>query len=80
MENGNVTQFCCEEFAAEAIAHKAFVGGGVLYPEDIRSSGQVEQNSDGTWSVNGCCGGGCHVLSNLRYCPWCGTRTPNSAA
>lgn len=26
----------------------------------------------GLWNVNGCCGGGCYVLQDLAYCPWCG--------
>ena len=27
---------------------------------------------DGSWNVNGCCGGGCYVLSEIRFCPYCG--------
>jgi len=27
---------------------------------------------DGLLYVNGCCGGGCYVLTKLRYCPYCG--------
>lgn len=26
------------------------------------------------WNVGGCCGGGCYVLTELIYCPWCGVR------
>ena len=25
------------------------------------------------WHLNGCCGGGCYVLADIRYCPFCGT-------
>jgi len=25
-------------------------------------------------SVNGCCGGGCYVITDLLYCPWCGKK------
>lgn len=28
----------------------------------------------GVWSVNGCCGGGCFVLHDLKFCPFCGER------
>lgn len=34
--------------------------------------GQFEQADDGSWNVNGCCGGGCYVLSEIRFCPYCG--------
>jgi hypothetical protein len=27
---------------------------------------------DDRWYVNGCCGGGCFVLSDINYCPFCG--------
>lgn len=26
------------------------------------------------FNVNGCCGGGCYVLSDLEFCPFCGTK------
>ena len=32
----------------------------------------IEALDDGTWSVNGCCGGGCFVLNDIRFCPFCG--------
>lgn len=28
--------------------------------------------SAGGWHVNGCCGGGCYVLTDIKYCPFCG--------
>ena len=32
--------------------------------------------SDG-WCLNGCCGGGCYVLIDMKFCPFCGgTLTP----
>lgn len=24
------------------------------------------------WHLNGCCGGGCYVLENVKFCPFCG--------
>jgi hypothetical protein len=31
-------------------------------------------NEYGGLGVNGCCGGGCYVLTCLVYCPWCATK------
>ena len=28
----------------------------------------------GSVNVGGCCGGGCYVLMNLKYCPFCGKK------
>jgi len=68
------TKFCCDAFASQAKTHKAFLGGGFAYSPDHQPTGQIEPDSDGSWNVNGCCGGGCYVLTGLRYCPWCGER------
>ncbi len=24
------------------------------------------------WCLNGCCGGGCYVLTDVTHCPFCG--------
>jgi len=40
---------------------------------------QIEQSDDGTWAVNGCCGGGCYVLIDVRFCPFCGSAVPGGA-
>lgn len=32
---------------------------------------QIEFN-DGRWNMNGCCGGGCWVAVDLKFCPFCG--------
>lgn len=66
--------YCCEAFAKEATSHKPFVGGGFLYPPPDEPIFQIEQDDDGTWAVNGCCGSRCHVLSNIKFCPFCGTK------
>lgn len=43
--------------------------------DDMRTEiekGQIEKNNDGSWGVNGCCGGGCYVLYPICFCPFCG--------
>jgi hypothetical protein len=70
-------KFCCEAFVREVKDHSAFAGGGLMYPPEMRPIGQIEQDQDGTWNVNGCCGGGCCVLTKVRFCPFCGTALPS---
>jgi xanthine/CO dehydrogenase XdhC/CoxF family maturation factor len=31
-------------------------------------------HEDKQWNVPGCCGGGCNVLFDLKFCPFCGSR------
>lgn len=33
----------------------------------------------GDWHINGCCGGGCYVVSNMKFCPYCGTKVAKHA-
>lgn len=33
----------------------------------------IAVESDGEVAVPGCCGGGCNVLNNIKFCPFCGT-------
>lgn len=67
-------KFCCDEFAKETREVGAFAGGGWAYAGlTERPTGQIEQTSDGGWHVNGCCGGGCYVLSDIKFCPYCGS-------
>ena len=70
--------FCCKEFEKEAIKYKAPVGGGFLYPHP-NPDGQFEQDDDGTWNIYGCCGGGCYVVTGVKYCPFCGSRVDNKS-
>lgn len=64
-------EICCERFAKEAEL-KPMAGGGFNYPEEMRGT-QIEfDKKTGKWNVSGCCGGGCYVLTDLVYCPWCG--------
>lgn len=68
---------CCEELKKQTQSHAAFSGGGFLYPLGEQPTGQIERNpEDGSWNVNGCCGGGCYVLENIQFCPYCGTKLP----
>jgi len=49
-------EYCCDRFN-----------------EIIRDSGGFEMyEKDKEVHVGGCCGGGCFVLSDLKYCPFCG--------
>lgn len=64
--------YCCEAFAKQAKELQAPAGGGI-YPPEWRPLAQFEQNN-GTWHINGCCGGGCYVVTNMRFCPYCGNR------
>lgn len=27
-----------------------------------------------SWNIEGCCGGHCYVLDNVRFCPFCGAK------
>ena len=49
------------------------VGGGGLYPAEMMPLSQFEKAQDGSWNVNGCCGGECYVVKNMKFCPYCGT-------
>ena len=65
-------KFCCKKFEEEAGGHQAFAGGGLGYPDP--PDAQFEKDEDGTWNVNGCCGGGCFVITEMKFCPFCGTK------
>lgn len=44
-----------------------------MYPRSSRPSAQIEPGDEsGVWNINGCCGGGCYVVTNVRFCPFCG--------
>lgn len=32
----------------------------------------LEMDDDKDWNINGCCGGGCYILSDIEFCPFCG--------
>jgi hypothetical protein len=65
---------CCSEFAKQAGELLAPVAGG-LYPPSFRPKSQFQQdNKSGSWNINGCCGGGCYVVINMKFCPYCGAK------
>lgn len=68
---GRVVMTCCSEFAAATAHYRGMTNR--LYPGDL-PTGQIEEAPDGTWNVNGCCGGGCHVLEEINFCPFCGSK------
>lgn len=35
---------------------------------------EFERSRDGSWNINGCCGGGCFIVADMRFCPFCGTK------
>lgn len=67
---------CCEKMAKETSGHQDFAGFGLMYPPGMRPDAQIEQDRDGTWNINGCCGGGCYVITEMLFCPFCGTALP----
>jgi len=64
-------KICCAAFAESAGNYQAPVGGGLYWPE-VMPLAQFEIDDDGSWNINGCCGGGCYVVTNMRFCPYCG--------
>lgn len=67
---------CCERFAHETYEFQPPVGDGMLYPPGMRPTGQIERIGDNNWAINGCCGGGCYVIREMKFCPFCGTKLP----
>jgi hypothetical protein len=57
-------KFCCPELALATAARRS------------GNDRHIEQSSDGTWNVNGCCGGGCFVVTGMKFCPFCGSALP----
>jgi hypothetical protein len=69
-------KYCCDKFKHEATA--PYEGKGIpMYPSTVIPKTQIQQVDDGTWAVNGCCWGGCFVLGNMKFCPFCGTKLPD---
>jgi hypothetical protein len=71
---GEMAKFCCESFAEQAGHLQAPAGGGSIYPIEMRPTAQFEPDKNGSWNINGCCGGGCYVVTEMKFCPFCGTR------
>jgi hypothetical protein len=64
---------CCERFEKASNGAVSLSPLAIGAPYGGRPQGQIEF-SGGTWNVNGCCGGGCYVLTELKFCPWCGSQ------
>ena len=70
--------YCCAAFAAQAMELQALAGGGFAYPSAMHPHSQFEPDAEtDTWNINGCCGGGCFVVTDMRFCPYCGARLVN---
>jgi hypothetical protein len=73
MKNTNI-KICCKRFKEEAKL-KALAGGGFMYPPAMIPNAQIEYDEDkNVWNINGCCGGGCYVVTGVKFCPFCGTK------
>lgn len=63
---------CCEKWA-KATGQVLSQGPSAFgYPAEMHPKAQIDHNEG--WQVNGCCGGGCYVLNDLKFCPWCGNK------
>jgi hypothetical protein len=52
-------KYCCAEF--EEQTKETHYGDGGFH----------KYSGEDTWSIWGCCGGGCSVLGDTRFCPFC---------
>lgn len=69
-----MSEYCCEAFREQASKAQAAVGGGKLYPPEIAPVAQFEPSEKGDgWNIYGCCGGGCYVVTEMKFCPYCGS-------
>lgn len=69
---------CCEKFAEASGAVLSTSPFGGMYPSSVRPEAQIEFNEG--WHVAGCCGGGCYVLTDLKFCPWCSAPLPEAVS
>lgn len=70
--------YCCAAFAEQAMKLQEMAGGGFAYPSAMHPHSQFEPDTEtDTWNINGCCGGGCFVVTDMRFCPYCGARLIN---
>ena len=74
-EEGDFMKHCCNKFAKQAGELQPPVGGGHLYPSIMTPNAQFEPDIENkTWNINGCCGGGCFVVTEMSFCPFCGLK------
>ena len=63
---------CCEKWTEATGAVLSTGPAAMAYPGP-GADAQIEHNPEaGSWDVYGCCGGQCFVLTDLKFCPWCG--------
>ena len=58
----NAENACCSEMRT------------LLY-DNVQSSTDGIEWGGSSWNLNGCCGGGCYVLKDIKFCPFCGKQT-----
>ena len=59
-----MSNYCCKEFESHTgTPHEGF--------EKPNSPHTKQYNNK--WHLNGCCGGGCYVLEDIKFCPFCGS-------
>lgn len=69
-------RLCCKKMGKAVGAMQSLMAGGILYQPEVRPHAQIEfDEDDQRWNVNGCCGG-CNVLTNIEFCPYCGKSLP----
>lgn len=62
-----MSEHCCEHMdkAIEDRVFEVTLGGDKGY--------RGKEDGYNHYNINGCCGGGCYVLSWIQYCPYCGS-------
>lgn len=65
---------CCSDWADATCGLLSIGPSAFGYPAAIRPDAQIVPHEDGTWSIMGCCGGGCAVVTDVRFCPYCGSK------
>jgi hypothetical protein len=65
------TTACCQEFHVASNEGSDSHGVGAALEQDP---------DDWSWAVPGCCGGGCNVLTGLKFCPFCGQKLPEEVS
>jgi hypothetical protein len=65
-------KFCCDKFTEAVTGSTSLLGAGALYPPRALAA-QIELDGE-VWNVLGCCGGGCNVLEDIHFCPFCGSK------
>lgn len=66
--------YCCDKFKENAEVAKPMVGVIGVNPQEVNPTSQFERQDNGKWAINGCCGGGCYVVDEINFCPFCGTK------